>query len=209
MRQIILPGLFAAPLPEMQQGRKRIRRFPELKLFELGYSVSPKTFHWILVEGCVRTDDRNLFNYRLRNYEPVKRVTMMKRQRRQRRRMAGLDRQNQKTVLNNAPIKERLKRLVQLIFAEADFNGQLPVHRRADQFGGCNVLNKASSRRTELRVAKHKPEESVCVQEDFHCMYSAKSFRCSSSSARITRLPLQEPNRGCPSTGKGRSSATG
>src|SRR5215831_12360043 len=38
-------------------------------------------------------------------------------------------------------------------------------------------------------------------------MYSAKSFRRSSSSARISRLPLQEPNRGCPSTGKGRSAA--
>jgi hypothetical protein len=32
---------------------------------------------------------------------------------------------NQKTVLNNAPIKERLKWLVQLIFADADFNGRL------------------------------------------------------------------------------------
>src|SRR5262245_2507572 len=107
--------------------------------------------------------------------------------------MAGLDGQNQKTVLNNAPIKERLKRLVQLIFADADFNGQLPVHRRADQFGGCNVLNQASSCRTQLRVTKHKPEESMCVQEYFHGMYSAKSFRRSSSSVRITRLPLQEP----------------
>src|SRR5262249_37829093 len=136
-------------------------------------------------------------------------VTMMKRQRRKRCRMAGLDRQNQKTVLNNAPIKERLKRFVQLVFADADFYGQLPVHRRGDQFGVCNVLNQTSSRRTELRVAEHKPEESVCVQEYSHDMYSAKSFRCSSSSARISRLPLQEPNCGCPSTGKGRSSATG
>jgi hypothetical protein len=48
---------------------------------------------------------------------------------------------HQKTVLNNAPIKERLKWLVQLIFADADFNGQLPVYRRADHFGVCNVLN--------------------------------------------------------------------
>jgi hypothetical protein len=37
MRQRILPGLFAAPLSEMRQGREVIRRFRELKLFELGY----------------------------------------------------------------------------------------------------------------------------------------------------------------------------
>ena len=32
-----------------------------------------------------------------------------------------------------------VKRFVQLVFADADFNGQLPVHRRADHFGVCNV----------------------------------------------------------------------
>src|SRR5215831_6220021 len=74
----------------MRQGRERIRRSRE------------KTFHRVVVEGCARADDGNLFDYRLRNDEPVKRVTMMKRQCRQRCRMAGLDRQNQKTVLNNA-----------------------------------------------------------------------------------------------------------
>src|SRR5262249_41409144 len=46
-----------------------------------------------------RADDGNLFDYCLRNDEPVKRVTMMKMQCRQRCHMAGLDRQNQKTVL--------------------------------------------------------------------------------------------------------------
>jgi len=85
-----LPGLFATPLSEMRQGRERIRRSRE------------KTFHLVVVEGCARADDGNLFDYRLRNDEPVKRVTMMKRQCRQRCRMAGLDRQNQKTDLNNA-----------------------------------------------------------------------------------------------------------
>src|SRR5215831_8391517 len=74
----------------MRQGRERIRRSRE------------KTFHRVVVEGCARADDGNLFDYRLRNDEPVKRVTMMKRQCRQRCRMAGLDRQNQKTDLNNA-----------------------------------------------------------------------------------------------------------
>lgn len=104
----------------MRQGREGIRRSRELKPFELVYSLSPKAFHRVVVEGCVRADDGNLFDYRQRNDEPVKRVAMMKRQRRQRCCLAGLDGQNQKTVLNNAPIKERLKRLVQLIFADAD-----------------------------------------------------------------------------------------
>jgi hypothetical protein len=36
MRQRVLPGLFAAPLSEMRQGREGIRRFRELKPFEPG-----------------------------------------------------------------------------------------------------------------------------------------------------------------------------
>src|SRR5215475_6125932 len=37
MRQRVLPGLFAAPLSEMRQGREGIRRFRELKPFEHGF----------------------------------------------------------------------------------------------------------------------------------------------------------------------------
>jgi hypothetical protein len=55
MRQRILPCLFAAPLSEMRPGREGIRRFPELKLFELVYSLSPKTFH--RVSGAGRTSE--------------------------------------------------------------------------------------------------------------------------------------------------------
>jgi hypothetical protein len=61
--------------------------------------TAKKTFHRVVVESCVSADDGNLFDYRLRNDEPVKWVTMMKRQRRQLCRMAGLDGENQKTVL--------------------------------------------------------------------------------------------------------------
>jgi len=40
MRQRILPGLLAAPLSEMRQGREGIRRFRELKPFELVYCLA-------------------------------------------------------------------------------------------------------------------------------------------------------------------------
>jgi hypothetical protein len=52
---------------------------PNITAQKVPTRLSPKTFHRVVVESSISADDGNLFDYRLRNDEPVKWVTMMKR----------------------------------------------------------------------------------------------------------------------------------
>src|SRR5271157_2301211 len=59
--------------------------------------------------------------------------------------------------------------------------------------GSPSVRRLSAPARTELRIALDEPVEGVCIQKDSHGMYSAKSFRWSSSSETIVIIPLPNP----------------
>src|SRR5207244_1167446 len=56
------------------------------------------------------------------------------------------------------------------------------------------ILNRRAGGRTELRIAFDVPVHGMGIEQQLHGMYSAKSFRCSSSSEMIVMNPL--PRRG-------------
>ena len=124
-------------------------------------SLSPKMFHRVVVESCVSADDRNLFDYRLINDEPVEWVTMMKRQCRKRCRMTGLDGQNQKTVLNNAPIKspstnQRKVCVSRSIFMTCTRQNLSGAHRLRPEFPGSLCRNQTVAAPPQAKVAARR-----------------------------------------------------
>src|SRR5208337_347214 len=88
---------------------------------------------------------------------------------------------------------ERLKRDGQRILPEADLDCDFPITRGADVLMVERVGDEAQSGGTQSRVRQDEPEERMSIQEQSHSMYSWKSARWSSSSARMVRIPLAVP----------------
>src|SRR5437899_3693797 len=88
-------------------------------------------------------------------------------------------------------------RLDKDIFPDTDLDGDLPVGRWADPLLVRGVHYGSGRRPAKLRVGQVKPQHRVRVEQQVHGMYSAQSFKCSSSSDTMVSIPLPRPGLGC------------
>jgi hypothetical protein len=142
----------------------------------------PNASNGVTVQSEVPTDDGDVFDNRLCDDESIERIAMMKRQIGQGRGMLRLDRHEPEAIIENGLLDEFAKRDMQRVLLDADLDGNLSVACRTDEDRVAGILNGGSSRSGEFWIVKVKPEQHVRIQQHVHGMYSAKSFRCSSSS---------------------------
>src|SRR5438128_2938791 len=85
-----------------------------------------------------------------------------------------------------------------MVFTNGNLDCNFPIRSGADFNVVCGVGNQGFGLRAQFWIIEHKPEQGLCIKQQPHGMYSLKSCRCSSSSARIISLPLALPgSRGC------------
>src|SRR5688572_1222871 len=114
---------------------------------------------------------------------------MVERQGDQEVRMTNLNGQDLKAVAVDAAATEILERFVEEVFARADFDRQFPETDRADELVVGRIFDQGTGSTAQQRVAQDEPQQGVRVEKEPHYMYSAKSFKCSSSSWIIVKLP--------------------
>jgi hypothetical protein len=137
----------------------------------------PQPLDAVSVKLTINADDRNILCQSLRDEEPVERVFVVELHRGEQGHMPGFDGQNVEIIGRNLCFHELLVRLWQSVLAELDLDGDLPIARRADFDLVRRVFNKISGRRTQLRIIEDEPEKRMCIEQQPHSMYSAKSFR--------------------------------
>ena len=94
------------------------------------WSALPQPSYWVGIKGRIDTQNRDGFRYRLRDQQLVERVTVMKRQRRQHRRMLWLDRQNMEIIGRNLSFNKDVIGLRKCVLAKADFDCNLSERHR-------------------------------------------------------------------------------
>jgi hypothetical protein len=95
---------------------------------------------------------------------------MMKRQIDESRSVSRFNRQNQETVLEYGAIDKACVRFVEHIFADGDLDGEFPIRCRADLFAVVRILNRFARGGAQSRVSQSKPQQSIGIEEQVHCM---------------------------------------
>src|SRR5688572_27912000 len=114
----------------------------------------------------------------------------------QERRVIRLNRENCKAVSVQAHIDEVIVGLMDRDLSDVDFDRKLPIACWANEDLIRGIVDQGRRSGADPRVPKRVPQERVRVEENPHGMYSAKSFRWSSSSALIVIMPRHRPGPG-------------
>lgn len=138
---------------------------------------------------------------RLYDHQSVEWITVVMRKMNQHSSMAWQDRQERKPIAFNCGRKEFFEQSGKRISSKTNLDGQFSVAGRAHPLLIGRIFNQLASFGTATLIAEGKPQQSVSIEEKFQYMYSAKSFKCSSSSEMIVSIPLQLPNFGVPRLG--------
>src|SRR6516225_4112376 len=107
--------------------------------------------------------------------------------------MLRLNRKQSEPISVLASIDEILVGLMQRQLADTDLDCDFPIRGRADEDLICGIMDCRFGDCTQLGISQRVPKKCVRVKQVPHGMYSAKSRRCSSSSATIVIIPLQSP----------------
>jgi len=120
---------------------------------------------------------------------------MMKRQRRNNPRMLDGYGHNSQFGYSFLLDPKRAKLFRQRVLAEADLDRDLPLACRAQQQFISRIRHQCRRVAVQPRIVEGELMKRVRVEQQLHGMYSWKSARCSSSSARISSRPTALPGR--------------
>jgi hypothetical protein len=125
----------------------------------------PQPGHWIGIKGRIDTQNRDGFHHRLCDQQPVERGTVMKRQRRQHRRMSGLDRQNMEIIGRDLSFNKNVVGLRKLILTKTDFDHNFSICRRTHLNIVRRIDDHIAGWRTQLGVLQEEPQKRMGVEQ--------------------------------------------
>src|SRR5688500_7299062 len=161
---------------------------------------SPASIDPIRIKNAIATDDRNLLRQRLRDHQPIKRITMMKRQRcDQIEVIKRRHKQPDPVVIEHSPHTLSDWSLA-LQSPHADLNRHLPNRGNAQHALGIAPLDQPTRAARQTRVTLNVPEKRMRIDLDLHQRFASQSGSGSSKLSAIRNSPFPLPHSGVPAS---------
>lgn len=140
-------------------------------------NISPRSLDRIRIELRIRRNDFDAFGHRLCDKEAIGWIAMLEGQVQQLCRMARTDVQDIEVIIHQCDVDEVSIGLVQLPFPKTNLDRHFPVRRWAKKNRVGRLADHCDRCVAQFHIAFDQPKQCVSVDQDFHCMYSAKSSR--------------------------------